>query len=308
MNRFLRHHPAFHAADLTNELLRAYVFDYADTAPVSAMLARCALVHFGSFVWDKGYSDFNIAAGIPKPRPKLQKPRRDEVPPDIVPLFLPLCDKLDTTEYLKKHARAVMVFLIYGGLRRAEVAALKLDDVNTETGHVIIQAGKGNKRREIYLHADDCAILKDFLTWRRRFGGTQFLQRSANCEMSEQRGCGNIIAALCRVGGIVAKLPNGKNGYYTAHQFRHSIATRLLANGASLPDVQAFLGHSNVRTTSLYLHTNDHKQRRLVEFGRINPPENHETLPLQNQRPIMTMRRESREQEKPQRRLRRAVR
>ena len=38
------------------------------------------------------------------------------------------------------------------------------------------------------------------------------------------------------------------------HQFRHTCASDLLENGASLPEVQTILGHKCVETTSRYLH------------------------------------------------------
>lgn len=38
------------------------------------------------------------------------------------------------------------------------------------------------------------------------------------------------------------------------HAFRHMGATYSLANGIDLVTVQKFLGHTNIKTTSLYLH------------------------------------------------------
>ena len=38
-----------------------------------------------------------------------------------------------------------------------------------------------------------------------------------------------------------------------AHSFRHTYATMLIDNGASLPEVQQLLGHADLATTQAYL-------------------------------------------------------
>ena len=49
--------------------------------------------------------------------------------------------------------------------------------------------------------------------------------------------------------------------HITVHSLRHMAATYALNNGATLTTVQTMLGHTNIRTTSIYLHPLD-KQRK----------------------------------------------
>jgi integrase len=51
----------------------------------------------------------------------------------------------------------------------------------------------------------------------------------------------------------------------TFRMFRHTIATRLLRNGADIVTVKEIMGHSNISTTLRYVHPNAGQQRRAME-------------------------------------------
>jgi integrase/recombinase XerD len=71
----------------------------------------------------------------------------------------------------------------------------------------------------------------------------------------------NILKTHAKTAGISQRI--------TPHTLRHSFATHLLQNGASLRHVQELLGHSSISTTQVYTHlTTDHLHK---EYDKSHP-------------------------------------
>ncbi len=65
--------------------------------------------------------------------------------------------------------------------------------------------------------------------------------------------------APCAPGDLGALYRPGQNA--CLHSIRHAAATRMLSAGADLEVVRDVLGHADVATTSLYLHSSDSRKR-----------------------------------------------
>ncbi len=202
---------------------------------------------------------------------------------------LPVVLSIEETARLLQHAKgpaALMLRLTYGaGLRVSETVRLRVQDLDFDSGALMVRSGKGDKDRGSILAASLTAELKDHLSRVR-----------ALHEEDLKKGVG----AVWLPGALARKYPNAptewkwqyvfpaKNlsvdpesgqtrrhhvqeqvmqralrdaasasdmtKHVTVHTLRHSFATHLLMQGVNIREVQELLGHKNVDTTMIYTH------------------------------------------------------
>ena len=140
--------------------------------------------------------------------------------------------------------RALISLLLNAGLRRAEAAALRLDDltIRPRSGHVQVRRGKGRKARRVELNKDVRSALQSWLDVRPESKG--------QAVFISQKG-GRLRARS--IAGVVVKLAE-KAGLedVTPHTLRHTCAKNLVDAGVSLDRVANALGHASLDTTRRY--------------------------------------------------------
>ncbi len=158
--------------------------------------------------------------------------------------------------------RAVLELLYGTGLRRSELARLEVDDVDFEGEVVMVRQGKGRRDRVVPLgHKAQGAVLQYLRHERPRCAGPLFLLVD-----------GTAITAKA-VEGIVADAAAraGLGKRASPHRLRHSYATHLLKNGASLPAIKALLGHASLSSTQVYTAVDVGDLKAMIE--RCHPRE-----------------------------------
>ena len=154
---------------------------------------------------------------------------------------------------------AMLNILARAGLRLSEVLALKLDDVtlNDRSGSLLVRQGKGKKERTVALAKEARAALRAYLNVRPKMAQTEVLFVSRSWQPLGSRDVQRLITEARRRAGIQKKV--------TPHMLRHTFATRFLQNGGDVATLASLLGHTNVATTTRYLHPNAARVQEMVE-------------------------------------------
>ena len=145
--------------------------------------------------------------------------------------------------------RRTLLMTLYGtGMRRAELAHLKVSDIDSQRMIIRVVAGKGGKDRDLPLSPVLLEILREYWRWRKPrlyLFPTRTCRRRLDQPISDKTvwiAC----SEAARRAGIKKRV--------TPHTLRHSWATHLLEAGTDLRTIQVLLGHGDLETTAQYLH------------------------------------------------------
>ncbi len=143
-----------------------------------------------------------------------------------------------------KH-KAILALTYSTGLRKEEVINLKLKDIDSSRMTIHVRQGKGKKARYAVLSPIVLELLRICFKYE---SPSVFLFENVyrKGKSLSPRTLGNIAKDNAKKGGITKKL--------SFHTLRHTYATHCLEDGMSLRLLQSRMGHSSIKTTSLYLH------------------------------------------------------
>jgi integrase/recombinase XerD len=168
--------------------------------------------------------------------------------------LLASCDRATATG---RRDYAVLVMLARLGLRRGEVAALRLEDVDWRAGELVI-GGKGRRAERLPLPSDVGAAIVAYL---RDGRPATALDRSLIVRVRAPHhgltggGITQIVFAAAGRAGL---------GPIHSHRLRHTAATQMLRAGASLEEIGQVLRHRQTLTTAIYAKVDRDALRQLA--------------------------------------------
>ena len=183
---------------------------------------------------------------IPQPRRHRHLPRAILEPEEVALL----CALPDMHTPVGCRDRVVLEILYSSALRRAEMANLRLADLDTPRGYLLVRHGKGDKDRVVPVGGRICGLIDHYIaqarpSWPRAGESTHLLLNRFGDGM-HPIGIWHIVHKYARRSGIDKPI--------STHTLRHSCATHMARAGAPIRHLQELLGHASIETTQIYTH------------------------------------------------------
>jgi site-specific recombinase XerD len=168
---------------------------------------------------------------------------------------------------------ALLGVLYCGGLRRAEVAALNMEDYDSISGALKV-TGQGNKERLVYIMDNAAQALRDWLDWRGASAFAQELESTAVIQTEQGTIVGStptmavtpLFSPILKNGRIQTRRMTDQAIYLvlqkraleagivrcSPHDLRRSFISDLLDRDIDIVTVQQLAGHASASTTARY--------------------------------------------------------
>lgn len=153
--------------------------------------------------------------------------------------------------------RVFCAALLFCGLRVSEACRLRVEHVDLDAEQLLVHQGKGAKDRYVPIPSRFLPELRGWLGERRSGWVFPAERRRKGPGHLSARYAQALVPAVAERAGISRRI--------TPHKLRHSYATTLLQRGADIRQVQELLGHSDLETTSIYLHCDTSRLKGVVD-------------------------------------------
>jgi site-specific recombinase XerD len=214
---------------------------------VSPHAARCmakALRSLLRFLQQSGEIVIDLAARVPS----VANWNLSALPKYLLPQQVNLVlRKSNQDDPIVRRDRVILLLLARLGLRAAEIVDMRLDDIDWEAGELTVR-GKGGRLDKLPLPRDVGRALAHYLKQLRPPCTCRkvFIRSAAPHEgLADSAAVDIVVQRALRRAGISP--PNRG-----AHLFRHSLATQMLRNGASMSEIAKVLRHQSESSTAIY--------------------------------------------------------
>lgn len=156
---------------------------------------------------------------------------------------------------------ALLMMFITTGVRLNELRMMNVGDIDFQRKVVTVRHAKRNRDREIPLSRECVKVISTYIEkyHDKNPKPTEALFRSQRGNRWSAHGIYTAIQRCAENAGL--------KGMVSPHVLRHSFATAMVTNGCDIYSLSGIMGHTNITTTSIYLHVNSDATRKAYEKG-----------------------------------------
>lgn len=225
--------------------LRAFVLEQSHTSGwAAAKTCTTALRAFVRFLIAGGHCTVGLDAAIPTLAHWRLAALPRYLPPDDVERVIASCDRASP---VGRRNRAIVLLLARLGLRAGDIRQLHLSDIDWE-GAWIRVSGKSRCATRLPLTQEVGDAIVDYLQDGRPPAQTDAV--FVGCRAPFRAFAPGVVPLI--VGRALDRAGVTRPSRGAAHLLRHSVATSMLRQGASLQDIGALLRHRSIETTQIY--------------------------------------------------------
>jgi site-specific recombinase XerD len=247
--------------------------------PNAIVVYTAPVVNFFNWLEQNSYIEVNpfnnrsLKSSFGRGRKKLSAAQVEDVSDENLKKLLSHISTKDyTAGYSGTRNRAIILLLLDSGMRRGELLSMTVGNLNMATMRCSI-TGKTGPRTVFFSQATSDALKAYWQRYRQH--------QPAKPDSPYWLTSDGETLAYSTLGGVFTKLEKELNIKSSAHQLRHSFATRMQGK-VSLFELMSMLGHASVRTTQKYVHPN---QDGLAKAYQGNSPlSNPDLLPKAEKR------------------------
>jgi len=241
---------------ITPDLLRRYFVDLSQTHNEGGVHGRYRAIRAFLNWWTTETEPLNWRNPISKvSAPKVPERLLKPVNLDDLQAMLGTCQR---RTFAGDRDKALLMFLLDTGCRRAEVCALTLADVDLHDGSVLVRHGKGNKFRTVFVGSKTRRGLVAYLRHRTDLAPSAPLWCYKDGRPLTFWGLLGILRRRAKKAGVSTPTP---------HSFRRGFALACLRNGVDIYALQRMMGHSDLTMLRRYLAQTESDLRKAHEKG-----------------------------------------
>ncbi|BCA61974.1 integrase [Sphingomonas sp. HMP9] len=214
-------------------------------APYRDKSAATHLRTFFQYLFQRGVTGTNLALSVPTVAHRWDTRLPRFLSPEQIEALL-ACVRDNPKHGLRDHAMLLLMARL--GLRAPEVIAVRLEDIDWRAGELLVR-GKGHRHDRLPIPSDVGEAVARYIRQERVSASrTLFVSlRAPNGPFKNGQVINDILKDAFAATGVTPPGP-----YVGSHVLRHSLATNMVRNGASLDEIGDMLRHRSRASTMIY--------------------------------------------------------